>query len=135
MDTPSLACGPLRCKAGQACCWNKKTQTGECVASDAVCDAHDASIEGGSSLYACERGSECEPGFACYSNLGTPMIEDFQCRPQRCSATTMIDGPFLCETKADCPPDVADASGASHKLTGCLPDTARPPGVKTCQYR
>lgn len=134
-ETPPQACGPLRCKAGEACCWNGKTRTGACVAADAECDSGDTSPDAVSSLYACERASECEPGLACYSNLGNPMLEIFQCRPSRCSATTLIDGPFLCDTKADCPPDVADAIGGSYMLTGCLPDNARPPGVKTCQYR
>lgn len=135
MDTPALACGQNSCKAGQACCWNGKTRTGACVTADADCDSGDTGPDARSSLYACARTSDCEPGFGCYNNTGNPMAESFQCRPERCSVTTLIDGPHLCDAKADCPPDSVSLDGSAYKLIGCLPDSARPPGVKTCQYR
>lgn len=137
-ETAAMSCGGTQCKQGEACCWNGKRNGGTCIPADEGCPADDPPPGVPFALYTCERKSDCEPGFACYSNRGEPNMEDFRCRPERCSVTTIIDGPFLCDTAADCAPTVERTSGmpsTPYKLVGCKAEAGRPAGVKTCQYQ
>jgi hypothetical protein len=89
--------------------------------------------------YACERPSECGAGYDCYNTSGSYSFETNACHQAQCSGNKLFDGPFLCDSTADCPITLRAAGPAqqvtAHAPVSCQHRRGDPAGVKVCEYR
>jgi hypothetical protein len=130
--TPELACGPVKCKGNEACCWDPKAKSGRCDQPGAC----RPNVE--TAQFACERPRDCAAGYDCYNTSGSYSFEEYGCHQARCSVTKLFDGPFLCDSLADCPV-ILRTSGptlqvAAHAPKSCRQSAEYPAGVKVCRY-
>lgn len=130
---PALACGAAKCAPGQTCCWDPVTHEGSCD-----CAGSTAGTSGQLAVFACESPSDCGGGRGCFSSTGLPASPSYHCGVVATSCTRVVDGPYLCDKLADCPPLVVGdtSTGALSTLgpVGCRHEPADPPTVKRCVY-
>lgn len=131
---PALACGAAKCAPGQSCCWDPVTRDGTCD-----CDGSTAGIGTRKlAVFSCESPGDCGGGYGCFSSTGIPSAPSFHCGMVATSCTRVVDGPYLCDQVADCPPLVVGdtSTGALSTLgpVGCRHDPTDPASVKRCVY-
>lgn len=129
LDNRTLNCGNVTCGAGEACCWDTVTRTGRCV-SDGECGGNNPWR-----LFVCQHASECDSGSDCVNSSGSAFSQVFTCHDTKCSAMTLYLGPYLCDSKSDCPPGIFTGDPPQElPVKGCAHLPEYPPGVKACRY-
>lgn len=130
---PQLDCGGTKCTGNDVCCWNPKARAGRC-AKPGSCVPQVETVQ-----YACEHPTDCDAGYDCYNTSGSYYYETYACHQARCSSTKLFDGPYLCDTIADCPVALRAAHPSlkitAHAPDSCQPGSSDPSGVKVCHYR
>lgn len=128
----ALPCGGVQCAPHKTCCWDPVAGKGTCECSETAPPA------GRLAVFACESPSGCGAGYGCFNSSGTPDFRVFHCGQVATSCTRVVDGPYLCEKLADCPPlvvgDTSTGALSTLKATGCRHDAEDPPTVKRCVY-
>lgn len=129
-----IPCGDNKCGLGKACCYDPSTKRGTCVKESDACEQEGASFLG-RHLYWCTKRSDCPEGSECFNATGQASHQEFSCGPTRCNVMSAMLGPFLCATKADCPPTREDGEGNVYRVSGCAESSSAPKGVRLCEYR
>ncbi|MEZ4370046.1 MAG: hypothetical protein R3B07_04445 [Polyangiaceae bacterium] len=132
-EVKDIPCGSSKCGLGEACCYDPATKQGSCVQDSDACQS--AAASGSRSLFWCAKSADCNAGEECFNATGQAMYQEFSCGTRRCNVMSAMLGPFLCATKADCPPTQEDGEGNVYKVSRCAPSASAPKGVRACEYR
>ena len=137
-DAARVSCGTVICNSGEGCCWDPAANQGTCVTDFQACQPDYLTYQRRQLIW-CRGPRDCAPGFECFNYTGQILFEDYGCGHSRCHGMSGFLGPFLCDTRADCPKvlqGVEDQHGRSNtfRLTACGPAKGLP-GVKSCKYR